>query len=215
MSSPQGTRPEIPPDAGADCAASVFAASHPLAERIKELNCLYGISNLLENHGVSLSWIMQRAVELIPAAWQYPQNACARILLDGQEYTSRNFKATPWRQSTPIVLNDEPVGGVDVCYLEAPPENLAGPFLEEEQRLLRAIAERLSKVLWLKRSEEALKESEARYRVLTEQVAVRGRPGSGWAFPLRQPGVLPDVQRPAGRGPDRRAGGRAGGRCSR
>ncbi|MCG6907234.1 MAG: sigma 54-interacting transcriptional regulator [Desulfobacteraceae bacterium] len=171
MSSPQRTRPEIPPDAGADCAASVFAASHPLAERIKELNCLYGISNLLENHGVSLSWIMQRAVELIPAAWQYPQNACARILLDGQEYTSRNFKTTPWRQSTTIILNDQPVGGVDVFYLEAPPENPAGPFLEEEQRLLRAIGERLSKVLWLKRSEEALKESEARYRVLTEQVA--------------------------------------------
>jgi PAS domain S-box-containing protein len=36
---------------------------------------------------------------------------------------------------------------------------------------LRAIGERLSKVLWLKRSEEALKESESRYRVLTEQVA--------------------------------------------
>ena len=45
------------------------------------------------------------------------------------------------------------------------------PFLEEEDRLLRAIGERLSKVLWLKRSEEALKESEERYRVLTEQIA--------------------------------------------
>ncbi|MFY9942988.1 MAG: sigma-54-dependent Fis family transcriptional regulator [Desulfobacterales bacterium] len=167
----QRPQSEIPPDEGAGRTAAVFAASHPLAERIKELNCLYGISNLLENHGVSLSWIMQRAVELIPAAWQYPQNACARILLDGEEYTSRNFKATPWRQSTTIILNDEPVGGVDVFYLQAPPENPAGPFLEEEERLLRAIGERLSKVLWLKRSEEALKESEARYRVLTEQVA--------------------------------------------
>ena len=171
ISSPQRSQPEIPSGEGADCAAPVFAASHPLAERIKELNCLYGISNLLENHGVSLSWIMQRAVELIPAAWQYPQNACARILLDDKEFTSRNFKATPWRQSTTIVLNDEPVGGVDVFYFQASPENPAGPFLEEEERLLRAIGERLSKVLWLKRSEEALKESEARYRVLTEQVA--------------------------------------------
>lgn len=171
ISSPQRSQPEIPPGEGAGCAASVFAASHPLAERIKELNCLYGISNLLENHGVSLSWIMQRAVELIPAAWQYPQNACARILLDDKQYTSRNFKATPWRQSTTIVLNDEPVGGVEVFYFQASPENPAGPFLEEEERLLRAIGERLSKVLWLKRSEEALKESEARYRVLTEQVA--------------------------------------------
>ena len=71
---------------------SVSTAPNALTERIKELNCLYGISNLFENQDVSLSWIMQRAVELIPAAWQYPENACARIGLDGQEYISREFQ---------------------------------------------------------------------------------------------------------------------------
>jgi len=114
---------------------------------------------------------MQRAVELIPAAWQYPENACARIRLDGQDYTSKSFKKTAWRQNTKIILNDKQVGDVDVYYIQAPPEYDGRPFLEEEDRLLRAIGERLSKVLWLKRSEEALKESEERYRVLTEQVA--------------------------------------------
>ena len=82
----------------------VSTAPNALAERIKELNCLYGISNLFENQDVSLPWIMQRAVELIPAAWQYPENACARIELDGQEYTSNNFKKTRWCQNTKIVL---------------------------------------------------------------------------------------------------------------
>jgi two-component system, NtrC family, response regulator HydG len=146
-------------------------APNALTERIKELNCLYGISNLLENQDVSLSWIMQRAVELIPAAWQYPENACARIRVDGQEYRSKNFKPTRWRQNTEIILNGNHLGDVDVYYIQPPPENDGGPFLEEERRLLRAIGERLSKVLWLKHSEAALKESEERYRVLTEQVA--------------------------------------------
>jgi len=150
---------------------SVSSAPNALAERIKELNCLYGISNLFENQDVSLSWIMQRAVELIPAAWQYPENACARIRLDGQEYVSKNFMATRWRQNTKIILNGTDVGDVDVYYVQAPPKADGGPFLEEEDHLLRAIGERLSRVLWLKRSEEALKESEERYRVLTEQVA--------------------------------------------
>jgi len=150
---------------------SISSAPNALAERIKELNCLYGISNLFENQDVSLSWIMQRAVELIPAAWQYPENACARILLDGQEYQSKNFKTTRWHQNTPIILNGNQVGDVDVFYVQKPPVCDGGPFLEEEDHLLRAIGERLSKVLWLKRSEAALKESESRYRVLTEQVA--------------------------------------------
>ncbi|MFZ2634263.1 MAG: sigma-54-dependent Fis family transcriptional regulator [Desulfosalsimonadaceae bacterium] len=142
-----------------------------LTERIKELNCLYGISNLLENQDVSLSWIMQRAVELIPAAWQYPENACARIRMDGREYFSKKFKITRWHQNTKIILNENHVGDVDVFYIKAPSESLGTTFLEEEDRLLKAIGERLSKVLWLKRAEEALKESEARYRVLTEQIA--------------------------------------------
>jgi len=149
----------------------VSTAQNALTERIKELNCLYGISNLLENQDVSLSWIMQRAVDLIPAAWQYPENACARIRLDGQEYVSQNFKETRWCQHTSIQLNGIHVGDVDVYYVYSPPAIDSEPFLEEEDRLLRAIGERLSKVLWLKRSEEALKESEERYRILTEQVA--------------------------------------------
>lgn len=149
----------------------VSMAPNALTERIKELNCLYGISNLLENQDVSLSWIMKRAVELIPAAWQYPENACARIRLDGQVYTSKNYKTTRWRQNSKIILNDKHVGDVDLCYIQAPPEGDGSPFLEEEARLLKAVGERLGKVLWLKRSEEALKENEERYRVLTEQVA--------------------------------------------
>jgi two-component system, NtrC family, response regulator HydG len=147
------------------------SAPNALAERIKELNCLYGISNLLENQDVSLSWIMQRAVELIPAAWQYPENASARIRLGAEVYASSNFQESRWRQNEKIILNGEHLGDLDVCYTHSPPENDIGPFLEEERRLLRAISERLSKVLWLKQSEEALKESEERYRVLTEQVA--------------------------------------------
>ncbi len=158
-------------DKGSCKPLSVSSAPNALAERIKELNCLYGISNLFENQDVTLPWIMQRAVELIPAAWQYPEYACARIRLDGQEYTTKHFKVTPWHQNTNIVLNGKHVGDVDVYYLQPPPACGNEPFLEEEAHLLRAIGERLCKVLWLKRSEDALKESEERYRVLTEQVA--------------------------------------------
>lgn len=145
-------------------------APNALTERIKELNCLYGISNLFENQDVSLEWIMQRAIDLIPAAWQYPDRACARIRLDGKEYVSMNFQETQCHQHTDILLNGNHVGDVDIYYIQPTPESDDDPFLDEEGRLLRAIGERLSKVLWLKRAEEALRESEERYRVLAEQI---------------------------------------------
>ena len=141
-----------------------------LAERIKELNCLYGISNLLENQDATLDWILSHAVELIPAALQYPDSACACIRLDGDEYVSAHFNRTKWCQNTPIRLNGRHVGDLEVFYTEAMSSDESGLFLEEESHLLQAISERLAKVLWSKLSEESLKESEERYRILTEQV---------------------------------------------
>lgn len=148
----------------------VSDAPNALVERVKELNCLYGISNLLEVQDVSLPWIMVRAVELIPAALQYPEKACARIRLDGHEYFSANFRHTRWGRNTRIMLHGNHVGDLDVFYTEAISPDEHGLFLEEESHLLRAISERLSRVLWMKHSEQALRESEERYRVLMEQV---------------------------------------------
>ena len=144
--------------------------TNALAERIKELNCLYGISNLLENQDATLDWILTHAVCLIPPALQYPDSACACIRLNGNEYISSPFKRTRWRKNTPIMFNGEQVGDLDVFYTEVKHTGENGLFLDEESHLLQAISERLSKVLWLKLSEEALKESEERYRILTEQV---------------------------------------------
>ena len=148
----------------------IYAAPNALTERIKELNCLYSISSLLENQDGTLDWILSRAVELIPAALQYPELACSCIKLDGHEYVSAQFKRTQWCRNTKIMLNDRHVGDLDVFYTQSPSTGNSGLFLEEESHLLQAISERLSKVLWRKLSEEALKESEERYRVLTEQV---------------------------------------------
>jgi len=163
-------RPSVPAD-DKNAAALLQKRSAELTERIKELNCLYGISNLFETQGVSLPWILQRAVELIPAAWQYAENACARILLEDQVFNTKNFRETALKQSAEIAVNGLTVGKVEVFYPETAAVSKAGPFLEEERRLLNAISERLSKIIWLKQSEDFLRESEGRYRIVTEQVA--------------------------------------------
>jgi len=59
-----------------------------LAKRIMELNCLYGISRLIEERGITLERILQGTADLLPRAWQHPEIARARITLDGNRYTS-------------------------------------------------------------------------------------------------------------------------------
>jgi PAS domain S-box-containing protein len=133
-----------------------------LRERVKELNCLYGISKLTEHTGLSLPEILQRAVELIPPAWQYPETACARIVLNNQAFQTEGFQETVWRQGCDVRMHGGPVGRVEVYYLAERPEEDEGPFLNEERSLLNAIAECLGRIAEQIRAEQALRESEER-----------------------------------------------------
>ena len=145
--------------------------SHDLGERVKELNFLYGISNLLERPGISLEEIMKGTLKILPAAWQYPEVTCGRITLDQEVFKTKDFKETPWKLVSDIVVNDENMGTLEVFYKEERPPSHEGPFLKEERKLIDAVAEKLGKIIWIKLAEKSLKESEERYRVLAEQVA--------------------------------------------
>jgi len=140
--------------------------THDLGERVKELNCLYSISNLIEQPGISLEEMLQGTVELIPPSLQYPEITCARIILESRGYVTENFRETVWRQTSDIVIRGEKVGSLQVFYLEEKPESYEGPFLKEERRLINAIAEQLGKIIDHKQDEEELK----RYQEQLEQI---------------------------------------------
>ena len=131
--------------------------THDLGERVKELHCLYGISNLVLAPGVSLEEMLQGTVDLIPPGWQYPEVTCARITLDGREFRTDSFRETVWRQASDIIVNGEQAGALEVCYLQEEPEADEGSFLKEERDLIDAIAGRLGRVIESRRAEEALR----------------------------------------------------------
>ncbi|MBA7534072.1 Sensor histidine kinase RcsC [subsurface metagenome] len=130
--------------------------TNELKERVKELNCLWEISNLIEKPDISLEAIIKGTVNLLPSAWQYPQIICARIILEAKEYKTKNFKETIWKQSSDIIANKKPIGTIEVYYLEERPQRDEGPFLKEERNLINIIAERLGKIIERKQSEEEI-----------------------------------------------------------
>jgi len=129
-------------------------AEENLRERYKELNCLYSIADLIGKTDV-LEELLQKIANRIPSGFHYPEHACARITLNDREFKTDNFRETPWKLSTELILKGKPIGAMDVCYLDKMPDRDKGPFLNEEESLVHAIAEHLGRVIERKKIEQA------------------------------------------------------------
>ncbi len=128
-----------------------------LRERVKELNCLYGLFKLIEEHGSSFDKILQGTAELLPPSWQYPEITCARVVFEDKTFTTNNFKESRWKQSAPIKIGDRTVGMVELFYLKKKDTLDEGPFLKEERLLINAVADHIGKTSERIRAEHQLK----------------------------------------------------------
>jgi hypothetical protein len=117
-----------------------------LQERAKELSCLYEIEQILNCSNKPLDEAFQAVVAAIPPGWKYPDICCATIEYRDRIFPSAACRQTPteWVMSADIVVQDQVVGKVNVYYLEERPREAIGPFLRDEERLVRTIADRLS-----------------------------------------------------------------------
>jgi PAS domain S-box-containing protein len=142
-----------------------------LRERVKELNCLYGISHLVESEN-KLSKILQGTVDLIPGSWQYPDITMSQIRLGSRVYRThrhceRSCKKCPNQSmSRKIFVHDQPLGDIQVCYMAGKPKAREGPFLQEEQDLINAIAERLGRIIERKQADDEIKLLKEKYEDL-------------------------------------------------
>ncbi len=147
---------------------------HALKERMKELNCLIRLSRLCNSSDISVDEILQQSVKVIPEGWQFPEDACARIVDGENEYLSDGFKETRFRQTSERVWING-VLKVEVFYLTERPEEDIGPFLHEEQRLLDTIAEQIQYFLERKMRELELSQRNQEHIQLLEKYTTQNK----------------------------------------
>ncbi len=137
---------------------------------VRELDCLHSVSSLIETLEVSLEEILQSIVDLIPAAFQYPDITCARITLQDQQYQTQNFSPTVWHYRVDIHAKGQRVGALEVCYLEERrlPNNES--FLKEERELIENISQQLAYVVERDQAESVLKQENQRLKRIVEEL---------------------------------------------
>ncbi|WP_332448752.1 PAS domain-containing protein [Methanoculleus sp.] len=140
-----------------------------LKERMRELQCLYTVTDLVEVSGITLDRLLQGVADTLPSGWQYPDKMAVRIRVDDREYHRGGTEETSWKQVSPIVVHGKEVGEIEVRYPGKTPREAEGPFLPEEQMLLDAVAKRLGRIIERLQVEEALQESEEKFRGIAQR----------------------------------------------
>jgi PAS domain S-box-containing protein len=122
-------------------------AEQKVKERVKELDCLYGIIQLLSNPNLSIDEMLNGILDLIPISCEKPDTICAKIVFEGKVYKTCNFSETPWNISNQTSIKDKNLN-INIHSLEE------RKFTEEELNILQEISKQLKdllefKLIWL------------------------------------------------------------------
>lgn len=163
------------------------AADIKLRERVKELKCLYDLSKIALKAGNDVSVILNKTLEILPDAMQFPNLAEVSITYGKLNYTTKEFSTCKHHISSSIGIGNKKVGALKVGYRavskKAATRNL---FLTEEKNLIKIVARELS--LFIKRAavEENNKKLEMQLQH-SERLAFVGELSAGIAHELNEP----------------------------
>lgn len=157
-----------------------------MQERIKELACLYEITEVVARPGISQKEILQSIVELLPPAMQHPEIAVARIIGDGRAYTTRVFHESALKLAADIIVAGERRGSIEVAYLENKDALEARAFLKEEQNLIEAVARQVAIIIERRQAESDRLHLQHQLQH-ADRLATIGQLAAGIAHELNEP----------------------------
>jgi hypothetical protein len=127
-----------------------------LKEREKELNCLYQVNEILARTELSHEQLFRELVRIIPSGWQYQSVCEVKIVFEDSIFQSDDFRNSEWKQRAEIIIDNNVLGEITVCYTQLIRLENNSQFLPEEQKLLNNIASRLGTCIFNRRLQKSL-----------------------------------------------------------
>jgi two-component system NtrC family sensor kinase len=134
--------------------------SKNLNERVKEINTIYEISEILDKKYDSISDYIKEITDFLPRGFQFIDNTHCQIKLNDKTYQTKNFHQTNKKISHDIKIDNNLVGKIDI-FLD---ENDNYDFLDEERDLIKEVARKISKKIERINNLRSIKVKEHRYR---------------------------------------------------
>jgi PAS domain S-box-containing protein len=133
-----------------------------LAERLKELQCLYQINNLDDEIELDLEKLYKKAISIIPRGYRYPDLVCVRLIVDGKSYQTSNWENTPVKRISPIKAGTTNIGTIEAGYIRDSNLQRQNIFSQEENVMLDAIGELLGSIIRRRMAEAESRQTERR-----------------------------------------------------
>gem|GEM_PF-2331433 len=149
--------------------------THDLVTRLNELDCLYGLSKLIEEGNKNISHILKETLVLITTACKFTDNVCCLIYYDGHEYRTKNYKESKWKLKQDIKIKDKVKGYIILFYLEENYPDTKNQFLKYEERILGIVCVRLSRYLEHNAAKEELDTANQALRETQMQLIQAGK----------------------------------------
>ena len=108
-------------------------------ERLKELSAINETTSIIKKN-LPIQETLEAICQILPKAWQYPDDTVVRLRFDEMEFLSRNFRETEWKQEQPFETIDNLSGTIEIFYLKDFPSIDEGPFLKEERSLIMILS---------------------------------------------------------------------------
>lgn len=110
-----------------------------LRDRVKELTAFYLLNSHLQQAEDLNKEVLQKIPDILVSGWRYPEKCSCRIVFEGQEYTSKNFRRSSISQNAIIRTIDGASGHIELFYTD---DEASGgmSFMPEEYELLDNVA---------------------------------------------------------------------------
>lgn len=158
-----------------------------LKERVKELNCLYAISKVAWEATNDFNAVINKTLELLPAAMQFPLLAEASITINSSTSSTPGFHKSKYFIDAPLTFSKKNYGTIKIGYRSPGNKSTLRPkFLKEEKHLLKAVARELTLIIKRVTIEEEKEKLKIQLQHV-ERLAFVGELSAGIAHELNEP----------------------------